>query len=845
MVLETPLLRVSRPVAACSRCRAAKVKCDGKLPACTACEKSNRASECSSTNDQFARGKERSYVATLEARVERLEKRIAEQRARRKSSVLMLDVSENSTPRRTSVETVKAKPISQRAARRKEAVEIDDLVSNFGILAVNATSRDFYGFTTEMSYARLIQSASTKEPLPTGMTKALPARFAANPLIQHYLNNIYTMLPVFEEATLYSSVDAVYQQGNAASSWDKWTVRMVLAIASLSQSESRGDTLYADAVGHVNAALESAEDVLHPGYITSIQALVLWTIYATMDPHHFDSWTLIGAASRAMIDLGIHQDPSKTVAISKAKLEIRRRVYWCVYSLDRSTSLVQTRAFSFSDEAASVSFPFYTNATSPKYSTPQSQVFQQSFDSALDLFRIRDIQSEWYMDLFQSGREPWQDPYPYIWRQYARMSDWFQDMPQSTLPAIRSFFELELLYSYVYILSPSPRIPHIHEYAQRLIFEHCISYATNLLSLLNRPSNTTKPPVTFYDAMRAYMTGRQFVDVLSRNMDVILDPRPPTPPAPTTVQQLESDDPLAPANQVNAPPFPAPLLPEGQIAPSDPTTRAINAINDFTSVLSNFGLRFGFTHWRDRFQRESAALNAQLYQRNSTSPHASPQTQQLPQPVTYPPQWVPMPSVSPQAPQLVYGPTTPPSLFPQQPSPFSTTMSYNASPFDGQTTSPHQPSLSYDGTGQQPHMWGNTPSPQPMPDMPKPTEGQKRRALVYGAGLSPQATSPAGAPMSGSDGSSWIPPQQNDSGNWRQATQPPPPQSQQSHQHLDANNWAHVSQAPTQPSLQQTDGGNWAQQNTQQRGDPNNWAQLPQSQPDTSNWNQGATHSWQ
>ena len=135
MVLETPLLRVSRPVAACSRCRAAKVKCDGKLPACTACEKSNRAAECSSTNDQFARGKERSYVATLEARVERLEKRLTEQRARRKSSVLMVDMSENnSTPRRTSADTVKGKPVSQRAARRKEAVEIDDLVSGFGLL---------------------------------------------------------------------------------------------------------------------------------------------------------------------------------------------------------------------------------------------------------------------------------------------------------------------------------------------------------------------------------------------------------------------------------------------------------------------------------------------------------------------------------------------------------------------------------------------------------------------------------------------------------------------------------------------------------------------------------------
>jgi hypothetical protein len=135
MVLETPLLRVSRPVAACSRCRAAKVKCDGKLPACTACEKSNRAAECSSTNDQFARGKERSYVATLEARVEKLEKRINDARIRRKSSVAMPDYDTSAAPRRTSVETVKvSKPLSKRAQRRKENADIDELVSDFGLL---------------------------------------------------------------------------------------------------------------------------------------------------------------------------------------------------------------------------------------------------------------------------------------------------------------------------------------------------------------------------------------------------------------------------------------------------------------------------------------------------------------------------------------------------------------------------------------------------------------------------------------------------------------------------------------------------------------------------------------
>ncbi|KAF2838826.1 hypothetical protein M501DRAFT_836698 [Patellaria atrata CBS 101060] len=532
MVLETPLLRVSRPVAACSRCRSAKVKCDGKLPACTACERAGKASECSSTNDQFAKGKERSYVATLESRVEKLERKLAEARARRKSSVTMPDAESTAPSRRPSANLLSGKPVDKRAARRREAHDIDDLVSDFGLLAVNATARDFYGFTSEMSYARLILSACSKEPLPTGMTKVLPPRYAATPLIQHYLNTAFAILPFFEESSFYASVDAVYSSDpSKASPFDHWCVRMVLAIATLALSEQRGDTHYCDAVGHLNAALEHSEAVLHPGFISGIQATLLLVEYALLDPHHFDSWSLIGAASRAMVDLGMHQDPSRSSSITKSKLELRRRVYWCVYALDRSTSLVQTRAFSFSDDSANVGIPFSSKSTSVSKGEPKgSQAWLQSFDSAVDLFHLRQLQSEWYTTLFQTGRTPWQDPYPYIWRTYENMTAWSDKASPRTSKGIRTMFELELLYSYVYILSPSPRCPVISKYAQRLIFEHCISYASKMFKLTTE-ARGQQSPVTFYDAMRAYMTGRQFVDVVARNQDTLLSGLPPTPPA--------------------------------------------------------------------------------------------------------------------------------------------------------------------------------------------------------------------------------------------------------------------------------------------------------------------------
>jgi hypothetical protein len=127
--LDNPVLKVSRPVAACSRCRTAKIKCDGKLPACSACERANNASTCSGATDEFAKGKERSYVASLEGHCERLEKQLAEIRRRKQ----MLAPSGGEPAAESSITSISAENKGP-AAHRKEVSDIDDLVGDFGFL---------------------------------------------------------------------------------------------------------------------------------------------------------------------------------------------------------------------------------------------------------------------------------------------------------------------------------------------------------------------------------------------------------------------------------------------------------------------------------------------------------------------------------------------------------------------------------------------------------------------------------------------------------------------------------------------------------------------------------------
>lgn len=110
---------------------------------------------------------------------------------------------------------------------------------------------------------------------------------------------------------------------------------MVLAITLASWSRSHGDTHYQDAVRHATGAYEYIEDVVQPGCLTGIQAMLLMVIYAMLDPHHFKAWNLIGLASRAMVDIGMHQDPPTDSRSNEQDREMRRRIYATIFSLDR------------------------------------------------------------------------------------------------------------------------------------------------------------------------------------------------------------------------------------------------------------------------------------------------------------------------------------------------------------------------------------------------------------------------------------------------------------------------------------------------------------------------------
>ena len=580
--LLAPSLRVSRPVAACSRCRSAKIKCDGKLPTCSACERSGKSDSCTSANHDFARGKERSYTAALEA---------AAQRLQRKVDALKAETSEH--PRQLpAIVHDRQRPRGNRqfsGSQRREAFDVNELVSDFGFLTVNATSRDFHGFTSEMSFAKLLMAMASTKDMSSVTPSKLPPRYAIIQSLEHYLQRLFVILPFFSETDLMSSVSRVYQTSAssvAVAPLDFWTIRLVLAISTASMSERLGDRCDREAQQHVAAAMQLADLVIHPGSVTGVQALLLLVEYALLDPAHFDCWYLAGMVSRLVVDLGLHCEPPPETKISKDDLNMRRRVFHSAYALDRLISMSLGYAFSFTDDsAAGVPLP-ELGADSDQH--PNSSVFLHSLRPCLYLFDVRRVQSALYQTTRWSSRGKWSEAKAtsYAASVSGDIRAWYASVPVSLPQEHLAFFNLERLYSQILVVAPNQKTPIVDmtDLNKALVFEHCVQFVEQIHPITLSVDHLSF--MTCADIWRTRWVGRQFLEVMWSDFDRLLKTQHITVGNATV-----------------------------GYSPQVTCNRAITCLRQITDVLDFADRRWGLSELRGKFEKESAVLVGRLKNR--------------------------------------------------------------------------------------------------------------------------------------------------------------------------------------------------------------------------------------
>ncbi|OLN88321.1 Positive regulator of purine utilization 2 [Colletotrichum chlorophyti] len=186
--------------------------------------------------------------------------------------------------------------------------------------------------------------------------------------------------------------------------------------------QAQPEEYHASAIVHLEACLGNSG-----GGLEVLQAVLLLANFALLRPVPPGLWYIIGVAVRLAVDLGLHYEDGSDVGSAGPELpgtvkdengeakasrdaqsrergrrlyvrDMRRRLWWCTYSLDRLVSTCVGRPFGISDQVITTEFP---SLLDDQYITPTG--FQETpADSsepsykhvAYHYFKLRLLQSE-------------------------------------------------------------------------------------------------------------------------------------------------------------------------------------------------------------------------------------------------------------------------------------------------------------------------------------------------------------------------------------------------------------------------------------------------------------------
>lgn len=251
-----------------------------------------------------------------------------------------------------------------------------------------------------------------------------PDRAVAQKLVTLYFEYANPQLPILHKGEFLSMLELAYaSEGRVRGPRELYMINMVCAIGGgiiLGEGgksddgvkQAQPEEYHASAIVHLESCLGIS------GGLEELQAVLLLANFALLRPVPPGLWYIIGVAMRLAVDLGLHYEDGKDVetglgdpgtqqaevqARERGRREwvrdLRRRLWWCTYSLDRLVSVCVGRPFGISDQAITTEFP---SLLDDKYISldgglrePPSDVLRPTYKLvAHHYFRLRLLQSE-------------------------------------------------------------------------------------------------------------------------------------------------------------------------------------------------------------------------------------------------------------------------------------------------------------------------------------------------------------------------------------------------------------------------------------------------------------------
>ncbi|KAF4910605.1 Positive regulator of purine utilization [Colletotrichum fructicola] len=381
---------------ACQRCHRRKVRCDRTRPSCAPCARINAQCTYAAREHQ---------IELRRQDVERLEQKIRDlQTENDELSGKLAEAQQQQPQERASsgdrlVTPATSSSLGLQTAEQRAPAGGNEIASQVIHLSLSAGGgRDFVGSTSGLFLANLLQphsqpaapsqlvagqppgftsnSDGTTGSLVLNAASSLPPRAMATEIVNAYCSHDRLCYPFLSPKALDKALDAVYEarSPDSISPVDGFLVDMTLAIGTAQVYKLNWNGIW-DAEVHYNRALTRLVDVFGQGGITALQALLLICQYRMGTTSHDTStnvWHLIGVAARTCFELGLHKSSTYTLPrggdetereARQEDLEIKRRCFWSVVSMDRIASMILGRPLAIQLDDIDIELPHSESIT--------------------------------------------------------------------------------------------------------------------------------------------------------------------------------------------------------------------------------------------------------------------------------------------------------------------------------------------------------------------------------------------------------------------------------------------------------------------------------------------------
>lgn len=196
---------------------------------------------------------------------------------------------------------------------------------------------------------------------PTGGTNFIPAELLdiqpkglpselkqAQWLTQAYFQAVHGQFPFLHRPSHLDLLQKAYNGIELLPPIDQFQIYMVLAIGATIRSQQVKILLSAE--GYCASAIVHLDTIFQKSSVRGVQCMLLLQMYTFHNPSSTISlWTLHYHCLAHVLELGLHRNVRGS-AFTEFDQEMRTRVFWCVYTMDRYLCTSLGRAIGIMDE---------------------------------------------------------------------------------------------------------------------------------------------------------------------------------------------------------------------------------------------------------------------------------------------------------------------------------------------------------------------------------------------------------------------------------------------------------------------------------------------------------------